>query len=121
VEASQASEQAGKASRLQATRAGLVNLLSELEREQERLAAAWPSIAAGMFQRELNPAIETYRDRLAELVAAWDAVRALRTLAENSGVALSVDHLPEVMVSLKDPGMLRLAQSLENARARLAI
>jgi len=120
AEAAQASEQAGKVARLTATKTGLQTLLTELQAEQQRLAAAWPAIAAGAYQRELTPAVAEYKVRLAELVSAWDAVRALRQLAENSGVALSVD-VPEVVASLKDAGQLRLASAMEDARARLAI
>ncbi len=120
AEATQASEQAGKVARLMATKTGLATLLSELQAEQQRLAAAWPAIAAGAYQRELTPAVAEYKVRLAELVSAWDAVRALRQLAENSGVALSVD-VPEVVASLKDAGQLRLAAAMDDARARLAI
>lgn len=120
AEAAQASEQAGKVARLTATKTGLQTLLTELQAEQQRLASAWPAIASACYQRELTPVIEDYRAKLTDLVSAWDTLRALRQLAENSGVALSVD-VPEVVASLKDAGQLRLAAAMDDARARLAI
>ena len=120
AEASQASEQAGKTARLQATITGLTTLLTELQAEQARLQSAWPAIVSAVYQAQVTPAAEAYRARLTALVESWDSLRALRQLGEQAGITLNVD-MPEVAHALKDPGMLRLASAMEDARARLAI
>jgi chromosome segregation ATPase len=119
AEAKASEQEAGRMARLRATKAGLVTLLNELEREHERLAGAWPVINAAVFQQEVEPAAAAYRARLTELVESWDALRAVRTLAEASGITLTVDA-PEVAGAFRDPGQLRLARAVDTARARLA-
>ena len=120
AEAAQASEQAGKVARLTATKTGLQTLLTELQAEQARLQSAWPAIVSAVYQAQVTPAAEAYRARLTALVESWDSLRALRQLGEQAGITLNVD-MPEVAHALKDPGMLRLASAMEDARARLAI